>query len=147
MSDDIPDTDVVVRHCSSGQTRNRRVLPKAFYLREGETYTSVNGLEKAYRAYGGPSVIESVRIALRRKRSLGTKDILAELNVGDAKRVVRELVGTDVLRVEHKPTNIDISHASMSGYGKNNLGSNELYKDVAAELALLASDRTHPAVV
>lgn len=90
--------------------------------------------------------IESVRTALRLNRDLRPSHRLAELNVGAAKSAVLQVVGRNVLRVKHDPNN-DASHTCMAGYDESDLGSDHLYRTVAAELALLANDRMHPAVV
>ena len=145
MSADVPDADAVVRYCSAARHQDGRVRPRAFYFKNGDPYVSVNWLEMAHREYGEPSAIESVRAAMSRNITLRRSGILAELNVGDAKRSVRRFVGKDALRVKHEPDD-DASHAGMSGYNVGDVGSDTLYKGVAAELALLASDTTHQAI-
>ena len=114
---------------------------------DNDKRVTVSRLEEAHRVHDESSPIESVRTAPRRKnRRLRPSRILAELNVGAAKLTVLRVVGRDVLRVKHDPTN-DAPHACVTGYDESDLGSDRLYKSVAAELALLANDRTHPAVV
>ena len=77
------------------------------------------------------------------------------LNVGDVKEAIHAIIKT-IPRVEHLPSNNDMSHAGISGYSSAELAARqaesvgddytvpEYYAiaeaDVAAEVALLVSD-------
>ena len=109
MNETIPDTDTVVRYCGLQVLQNGRVQPKAFEVRSNEKYVSVNWKEIACRGCNEVEQLTAIRKSLKRKMDLGTQAVLAELNVGEAKRAISQYCPGNILSIRHIPTDILIN--------------------------------------
>lgn len=84
----VPDSDHVARHCSSVKWEKDKASMDAFLLRPGETYLSVDWLERT----GESILVEQLHVVVKalekRNRSVKAVHRLARLNVGIAKESV-----------------------------------------------------------
>ena len=128
----LPEDDHISRYCKpSAIAESGLPLASAFGLRQGEEYLSVNWLEY-FRLPELSAAVEKVREAFRSKGyQVRPNGRFVVLNIGAAKRMVFEGVRC-VLRINHHPLANDPSHASILGYGPDDLM-------VAVELAALAT--------
>ena len=140
MTADIRDADHVARYCSPRKLEEDRTpAPSAFRLRcRDNCCLSVNWLE----CFGEGSVddnIPHVRVELRRHYEIKESGRLAVLNVGVAKRAVKETREVDI-SVRRDPLDGHRSHACVGGYHANN-------DDVATTLSEMVGEHNmHPAV-
>lgn len=87
--DILPDSSHITRLCNFAQLRaDGWPASTAFLPRPGETFLSVNWLEKLSLSSRGEEVSEVLRV-LRTKRSVGTQAKLALLNVGRSRAAVQ----------------------------------------------------------
>lgn len=120
MTADIHNTDHIVRCCSLRKLEDDGTpAPGAFRLRDNDNdCLSVNWLE----CFGEGDIddnIPHVREDLRRHYTTKKSSKLAVLNVGVAKRVVKETRNVDI-SVRMDPRNDHRSHACVGGYATNN---------------------------
>ena len=140
MTEDIRDADHVARYCSPRKLESDGTpAPGAFRLRDRDNgCLSVNWLE----CFGEGSVddnIPHVRAELRRHYETKDSGRLAVLNVGMAKRAVRETREVDI-SVRRDPLDGHRSHACVGGYRANNY-------DVATTLSEMVGEHDmHSAV-
>lgn len=111
-SKELPDTDNVSRYCNYKKTHQGGLpTPKAFELRGGESYLSVNWLEYFKKASIDENLSE-VREVLRRKGfGIRKSGRFMVLNVG----AIRSELG-NLVTVRHMPECDDPSHAAILGY-------------------------------
>lgn len=117
--DPLPDNAHVAHYCSRGQIDDDgRPAAHAFLPRKSEKYLSANWLE--YFGVPHATAIECVRGALGKKLTLRRSGRLAVLNVGAAKKAVRD-VANETLSVEHQPEEEDPSHSGIGGYTRDDM--------------------------
>ena len=119
MTEDIRDADHVARYCSPRKLESDGT-PAPGASRPG-TATTDAGLSAGLSASGGSvdDNIPHVRAELRRHYETGESGGLAALNVGMAKRAVRETREVDI-SVRRDPLDGHRSHACVGGYRANN---------------------------
>lgn len=119
MTEDIRDADHVARYCSPRKLESDGTpAPGASRLRDRDNGCRSVGWPECF----GGSVddnIPHVRAELRRHYETGESGGLAALNVGMAKRAVRETREVDI-SVRRDPLDGHRSHACVGGYRANN---------------------------
>ena len=134
MPEPLPNEHRVSRYCSPSTVGTHGIpTTAAFRPRSHESYLSVNWLEYFCFTEIG-TAIQHVGNAFRAKSfTIRPKGRFAVLNVGAAKKMIADTLGTKS-SIDHLPEPNDPSHAGIFGYGSEDLA-------VAVELrALVRSD-------
>ena len=121
MDQSLPNDDHISRYCKpSAIAENGLPMASAFGLRQGENYLSVNWLEY-FHLTGLSAAVKKVREAFRNKGyQVRPNGRFVVLNIGATRRAVYEGARC-VLRINHHPLANDPSHASIFGYGPDDL--------------------------
>ena len=136
--DPLPEADHVSRYCRPRLLEDGRPKPNAFLLRPGEDHLSVHWLEFLGAASHALAVEQVQATMTATGFSLARNGRFAVLQVGPAKRSVRDRTGLE-LALEHMPTDNDPAHAGIRGYA-------EADRAVAAHLAeIVADEDVYPA--
>lgn len=137
----LPDVNHVSRYRRPATLSPKgRLLPDAFYIRENESFLSVNWVEY-FQKPDFPAAIHRVREVFQAKGfRLAHRGSFAVLRVGAVNGVVNKNQGT-TFRIYRMPSANDPSHAAIYGYGPGDFA-------VAAELAALVDPQdVYPAVI
>ena len=115
------------RYCRPRVFEDGRVKPDAFRLRPGEDYLSLHWLE-FLGARSQADAVDQLRASMTGTGfKLGRNGCFAVLRVGQAKAVVSDIAGIELI-LEHMPVENDPAHSGMFGSQLHELA-------VATELA------------
>ena len=107
----IPDSDHVSRYCSPRTLENGLPTFKAFELREGDDYLSVNWLEYFGKRTTEENIGEVRKVFVQKGFNVRRSGRFVILHVGS----VRSELG-NIVRFEHRPERDDQSHSAMAGF-------------------------------
>ena len=117
MSNEISDTDYIVRYCRPNTIIRNQISSPAFEIRNNEEYISVNWISSKIDVNVG---LEQIKMILEQKKfRVRQNGRFVILNTGIIKSAIYELTGIKI-SIHHKRTFDDPTHASISPIGTNN---------------------------